>query len=125
MSALYTAAGDLIARTIKASGAKVVYRRGEEAVELRCMVGRSDWVSETAEGLQQTLQSVDFLFAAEQLVLSSGRVVPTAGDRVWRKVRQAIEVYEVMPPADGEQCYRYADPEQAIVRVHTKLIETL
>lgn len=123
MSLVSSAAG-MLATMIKFTGQTVTYQRGTAFCNLPCEVGRSDWVSEPEEGLAQTLQSTDFIVVAEQLTLSGSRATPATGDRVLRQLNGATEVYEVVPPADGEQCYRYNDPGKVIMRIHSKLIQT-
>ena len=101
----------------------VDYTRGVHSVEaLKAIPRRPEFGgSEPTEGAQATALEMDFVIAAEDLVLDSVRVTPLKGD-VIRYVRPDLQIafYDVLPVADG-RCYTISDNEGILYRVHGKL----
>jgi len=96
----------------------VTYGRGALTVELAATAGQSDHDVEAGEGYIETVRTVDFLLTAEDLLLGGEAVEPEPGDRIaWRD-----DTYEVLPPGN-ERCFRFTDPHETTIRVHTKRVE--
>jgi hypothetical protein len=101
----------------------VVYQRGAEAKEVQATIGRTEFEQADEAGLIHRTQSRDFLVRAADLDLSSGPVLPKAGDRVREAVGTQVFVYEVNAPG-GHPPWRYSDPYRRTLRIHTKHIGT-
>ena len=103
----------------------VLYVRGSESVSLAATIGKTDFEIASDFGVE-TYVSRDFLILTSDLILSAQVVLPQKGDKIEEPVGDAalsIKVYEVMAPA-SEPVWRYSDPHQKMLRVHTKHVET-
>jgi hypothetical protein len=111
---------------IELCGKDVIYRRGEKAVRWRAIPGNSEFSMTDTNGVLTTFESADFIGQADLLVFdeepTAGPITPERGDRIWRIVRNATLVYEVLPP-NIAPCYKYSDPDHLIIRIHTKIID--
>jgi hypothetical protein len=99
----------------------IVYRRGEEAVELPAVVGLTAYEIATQFGVEP-FQARDYIIDRSDLVLPSGLTVPQKGDRIWQQKLGVTLVYEVSTPGDM-QCYESSGETRW--RIHTKLIDEL
>jgi len=104
-------------------GVRIVYRRGEEAVELPATVGKTIFEVSDQFG-QQSWESRDYLVESVALVFSAGTITPARKDRIWELRGGLTSVYEVMAPGK-EPCFRYSGPGRQSLRIHTKLVEEL
>ena len=86
------------------------YRRGAEARRVKAVVGRTVFRSMTEYGAWVRTETRDFIIPAGQLDLE-----PQTGDEI---VYQG-DVYEVLAP-NGEPVWRWSDPQQTALRIHTK-----
>lgn len=103
----------------KDASVSIVYRRGEEAVELPATVGRTEY--EVDGQVDRTLfTSRDYLVKRWLLVFSSGRIKPQKGDRIWQMRDGTTFVYEVMTPGTGMQCFEHSGETRW--RIHTKFV---
>lgn len=98
-----------------ARGVNVTYNRGVDSVALLVVPGRTSMELETTPGIITTVDSRDFLVLASELVLSAVTTLPERRD--W--IEYAGNRLEVMSP-DGDRFYRYSDPYELILRIHTK-----
>ena len=99
----------------------IVYRRRESSVELRAVVGRTDWAAEETEGPVLAWQGRDYLIEAADLVLDGERTTPQRGDLIEEATGDATLTYEVLAPP-GQDVWRYSDPQRVRLRVHTKQV---
>lgn len=98
-----------------AHGVTVTYYRGGDSVSLLVLPGRTDMELEQTPGILTTTDSRDFMILASELILSASVTLPQRRDYIdWNSNR-----LEVMSP-DGDRWFRYSDPFQLILRVHTK-----
>lgn len=63
----------------------------------------------------------DFIVAAEDLVFSGQTILPQRGDKIREMRGTQTFIYEVSAPA-GEPEWRWSDPHNKLLRIHTKLI---
>ena len=104
----------------------VVYRRGTDEKEVQATIGKTEFeqVDDVGgAGLIHRVESRDFLVRAADLDLGDGPILPQAGDQVRETVGMAAFVYEVNAPG-GQPPWRYSDPYQRVLRIHTKHIGT-
>lgn len=110
-----------LAKTLKSfAGETVTYRRGAGSVSLTSVVGRSgiQILDQSGSGYQETL--VDFLFAIDDLVISSVAILPERFDTIERSIEGGkTATYEVL--TDGSRAAYDVDPLRTQVRVHAKL----
>lgn len=101
----------------------VIYRRGEEAVNVRATKQQTEFEIDR-NGLVETFVSMDFSFDAGELVLSEGQTTPEPGDRLWEMLPSGTTVvYEVLEPGGDRQCYEL-DAHRTRLTVHSKETET-
>lgn len=93
------------------------YSRGEVDLSITVVPGRTEWESDGDEGAVVRMESPDFFVLVSDLGALSR---PQAGDQIVYD----SSVYEVMSP-DGASPWQWADwPNRAVLRVHTKLVDT-
>jgi len=95
----------------------IVYRRGEEAVELSATVGQTEYEQPGQVG-DVLFTSRDYMVDRDLLIISSGRTVPQKGDRIWQRQGGTTLIHEVMTPGTGMQCYEPSGETRW--RIHTK-----
>ena len=119
---LNTAVGWLAGMMSESMARTVTYARGEDTVEIAATVGRTEFLVAGDDGSQFAVESRDYVFTAEDLVLDETVTLPERGDRITDTVAGAEHVYEVMAPG-GLQHFRLSGPDNNLCRVHTNLIE--
>jgi len=97
----------------------VQYCRGDSCVQVAASVGKTTFEIEDSYGGLERFESRDFLIRAADLVQDGQVIEPQAGDVVRETVGSRILIYKVMAPG-GEPCWRYSDPFQTAIRIHTK-----
>ena len=100
----------LRAAQIDALATDAVYRRGADERSVKAVLGRTVFRSQNDYGAWVRTESRDFIVTAEQLDIE-----PQAGDEI---VYQG-DVYEGLAPS-GEPVWRWSDPQQTALRIHTK-----
>lgn len=106
------------------AGTTVTYVRGNSAVQLSSVVGRTDFRADDVDEVIAEYRSKDFCFKTCEMVLNGQQITPQRGDLIREEVDGGIvNVYEALRPDGGEQVWRYMDHDGAMVRVHTKLRE--
>ena len=90
----------------------VIYRRGDQYLELPATIGRTVFKVSDDYGRFQYIESRDYLISATDLA-----TLPEKGDEI---VENGF-VYEVMAP-NGEPEWRYSDSSRQCLRIHTKHI---
>jgi len=101
----------------------VTYRRGEEAVDVRATVTRTEFEVERGT-VVETYTATSFSFPAEDLVLSTGETEPARGDQVWWLRGKSTIVFELMEQHGGGQAWE-KDEFRNRWTVHCKETETL
>ena len=96
---------------------QVTYQRGETELALAATLGRPDREVEDQFGVRVGAAMTDFLIAAADFAATFDE--PEPGDRI---VADGT-VYEVLDLA-GQGHWRWSDPHQATLRIHTKQIAT-
>ena len=101
----------------------VTYVRGAASVELAATVGKTMFPVDNGTAAPVTFESRDYIVSAADLVLGGEQALPERGDRIRDEFGGTVHVYEVMVPG-GQLHYRLSGPEQNILRIHTKLVDT-
>lgn len=112
---------------LRAGGVVGRYTRGvDDTGDIDAVQGRQDVAGGLLEDIPVLDTDTEWLFLCDDLVVGGSSITPTEGD-VWRweKGGGAVEVYRVLPPSQGERCWRYADQTQCIARVFMKHRETV
>jgi len=112
-----------LAESLKKHAARpVVYRRGRDEVTVQAIIGRTLLkLDDGYGGVRIVWTDRDFLIAAEDLVLAGRRILPQRGDEIRETSNGRTVVYEVLAPG-REPEWRWSDPYQKILRIHTKRI---
>ena len=95
----------------------VIYRLGDQSVELPATIGRTVFKVSDDYGRYQYIESRDYLVTAADLVLNGETTLPESGD----EIVENGQIYEVMAP-NGEPEWRYSDSSRQCLRIHTKHI---
>jgi hypothetical protein len=112
-----------LAESLKKHAARpVVYRRGAEEVTVQAIIGRTLLkLDDGYGGVRMVWTDRDFLIVAEDLVLAGQRILPQRGDEIREVSNGKTVVYEVLAPG-SEPEWRWSDPYQKILRIHTKRV---
>ena len=100
--------GESISYTDGSGTANLTAVRGETALEV---------VSEA--GTATPFTSIDWLVLASDLDLGQGPITPLSRHRI----TQGSDVYEV-GMIGGAQAYRFLDPSQTVMRIHTQRVSS-
>jgi len=100
----------------------VTYQRDGQSADLPATLGSTDYQVSDESGLTVQAVAMDFLVAADQLVLGGIRTLPRPGDRVRLADGGQVKVYEVLDLAGGGH-YRPSDPYGVTLRIHTKQVD--
>lgn len=103
----------------------VTYIRGGYAVAVSATFGQK--LLKLDNGLGSTFAEwtdMDFLIPTADLVIEGQAITPERGDIIEIRFPTKVERYEIAPYGN-EAAWRYSDPHQSIVRIHTKHIETM
>jgi len=103
----------------------VTYIRGPLAITVSATFGQKLLKLDNGAGtnyLEWT--DMDFLIPTEDLVIQGESIIPERGDLIEIPFTTKTERFEVAPYGN-DSCWRYSDPNQTIVRIHTKHVETL
>lgn len=99
-----------------AAGQSVTYQRQSDTVTLTAVVGGSAGASVDAGGVAYSVNTVDFLIAAADLVLGGQEIEPQRGDRIiW-----GSRVYVVSAENAGERPFRESGPGRTMWRIFAK-----
>jgi hypothetical protein len=124
MSTLLERGMDMIARAApKVAGGRIIYQRGDSRVWIDATWGRTEFQTDTADGVRIEHSDRDFIFASAALVLGGVLATPARGDRITLVFENQTDgdVFEVLAPS-GAQPYRLCDPEGVMMRVYGKKI---
>lgn len=125
MSFLGDAMGWLGGTMDVASGVRVVYRRKLLSCDLDVTPDSTMLKTTTVDGVSRIMWTErSYAFAAAALILGGLPATPQDGDLIDETVGGAVLRHEVLPPADGEQSWKYLDAHRVRCQVYTKYIKT-
>ena len=97
----------------------VTYTRGAYSVSLSATEGNSARDLLDTEGFGERIDTIDFIITRTDLVLNSVTVLPQRGDTITETYGGKTRTYTVIPPSEGEECYREVARKYQL-RIHTK-----
>lgn len=100
----------------------IVYSRGDDTVSLLATVGRTVFDVSDDYGAIIKRTSRDYLITAADLILAGAVAEPQRGDRIIETIGEAEHEFEVIGPGGDEPDWRYSDPFQILLRIHTKQV---
>ena len=100
----------------------VEYHRGAQSVELAATVGASTFEVRDDYVVVEELRTRDYLFLTADLLLGGIPALPEPGDLIKERLGCEKKVFEVLAPG-GEPPWRYSDPWEKTLRVHTKQVD--
>jgi len=109
----------------KTIGSEVVYQRGSLSVELCAGLGSSPFETVDENGVMASWRSRDFLFDAAELELNGQQIEPQRGDLIRLPAGDKVEVYRVQHPDPKQHPWRYCDPTNTAIRVHTARVDVV
>ncbi len=101
----------------------VTYRRGQSSVEILATLGES--ILRVTSGNVSRIErpAADFIFTAADLNFGAGVTEPAIDDIVDMTFGDVNKRFRVLPVNNGDEpAWRYTDPYQIQVRVHTKQV---
>ncbi len=115
MSNIFKKGIEFLTEKLKAHASEtVIYKRGLDTINIQATFGKTDYKTEDESGFQIGGAIIDFLFAAEDLVIDGTQTTPRAGDQI----QTDSTIYEAMFLPTGY--WRYSDPYRTMIRLHTK-----
>lgn len=115
-----------LGRVLRSHAAQsILYKRGTAVVQIDATKGSTLFESDTASGGLLRIESRDFIFEAERLVIEGDVTTPARGDKIEEMQGGKTYTYEVLDLGAGTQPWRYCDPYRTLIRVHTKKIDVL
>ncbi len=106
----------------QAGGREATYRRGAESLTLTVVPGKSLFaISAPAGSARVVWGDADFLFDAADLILGGEQVTPVKGDRITLTLEGEVRTFEASTPT-GEKVWRFGDPQETQIRLHTKRV---
>lgn len=100
----------------------VSYAREADSVSLSATkTGRRDSLLTVPDPIRTQTQEMDWLITAADLVLNGDVAIPKVGDRITETIDGQDFIWQVLA-TDSEACWRWADRNNSVYRVHTKLI---
>lgn len=113
----------LTARLKASASQAVTYETDDGTVEVQATIGSKPLRIEDMDGgIRIEWSNVDFLIPAADLVIGYVPVIPARGHKIYWTVGSDEQVYEVRPH-DGEAPYRWSDPNQTLLRIHTLRVD--
>jgi len=97
----------------------VVYQRGLVQADWHASIGATEFQSEDEGEVNNSWTSRDYIGDAAELVAGGITMPPLAGDQVIEVIRGQTVTHELML-MPGTQPFRFCDPGECRVRVHTK-----
>lgn len=105
------------------AGKPVTYVRGEDSISLLAVPGNKPMRTMSDFGARVDYTMQDWLIAASDLVIGGVRQYPERKDIIDVVEGAWVRRYEVLSPGGDEPAWRWSDPNNVAMRVHTKLIE--
>ena len=123
MADMLRAGQEWLANQLKThASSTVVYLRGLNQTSVMAIIGRTLMKLEDGYGgVHMQWIDRDFLIAPSDLVLAGLQVLPERGDTIRESLDGKVYIYEVNAPG-SEPPWRWSDPHQKLLRIHTKQI---
>lgn len=102
-----------------AVGSSATYHSGSESVALTVALGHSDFEITDEFGRLSSWRSRDFILLAAELVIGGERIEPQRGHYILLAAGGQVERYTVQHPDPKQPPWRYMDPTNTALRVHT------
>lgn len=103
-------------------GVEVKYYRGNNFVKLCALPGKTDFlINDGSDQGYTKIRTRDYLITACELTINGSQTVPTKGDKIVETIGNIVNTYDVLRPDGNEQLYRTSDIGGKVLRVHTKL----
>jgi hypothetical protein len=100
----------------------IVYLRGSDQVAVTAIIGRTLMkIEDGYGGVHMQWTDRDFFIAPTELVIAGSQVLPERGDSIHESLNGNVYIYEVIAPG-SEPPWRWSDPHQTLLRIHTKQI---
>lgn len=116
---LNSGAAYLSSQLQSAASETVTYTQGNTAATLKATFGSQLLRVTDHQGRVKTERTArDFIFALAAMT-AAGLTLPQRGDKVTISTGEVFEV----TPYDSEAAWRYSDPFETLVRVHTKQVQ--
>lgn len=100
-----------------ASTACILRREDDRTIEFDAIPGMTQWEGESYEGASFRFETRDFIVQTSLLLLDGLPYRPDAGDEI--DVAAMGVIFQVFAPTDAG-CWRYSDPAEQSIRIHTK-----
>lgn len=102
------------------AGESVSYERGNCSVTggITATRGQTSFETEDSEGFVVRAHSIDWLFLASDLVLEGLTLLPEVRDFI---TDSDGKIYQVLQLPGGAH-YKFSDPQQTMLRVHTRFV---
>jgi hypothetical protein len=97
------------------------YRRGAASTSIAMQIGSSEFEVQDETGFSTRVETRDYLFNVDELLLDGVPVTPLVGDRIIEGDLTNGFAYDVCAVA-SEPHWQYADPFKRRMRVHTKFV---
>ncbi len=118
MSGLSDAIAGLVTSLKSVGGHTVTYSRGSSSVSLTAVPTQASF-EQVDEGGIVRWEAKDFLIKASDLTFGGELIEPKKGDKIKDENDKVFKVLD-----DGNlPCFRYSDPYQTMLRVHTKQVK--
>lgn len=118
-------AGFLADELIKHGSASVVVQAGGLEATVKAVKGRTELEAPDGMGGVRIITTErDYLIKRADLVLAGIVTAPQRGWRIRETVGSDVEVYEALAPADGKECWDWADEYRKVLRIHVKRVKT-
>ena len=101
----------------------VTYRRGDDSIEVLATVGKTVFRLDDGYGGLIREVSRDYLISSAELIIADEKVLPQKGDQIIEIINGQTVTHEVMAPGGDEPDWKFADPGQLTLRIHTKEIQ--
>jgi hypothetical protein len=110
-----------LTQALKASASQTVtYVRGTQSVDVQAVLGSKLLkIDDGFGGLRIQWTDMDFLIPGADLTFDGDPIIPHRGDLIYLPIGDQIQQFEVVP-FGNEPPWRWSDPNQTMVRIHTK-----
>lgn len=102
---------------------EVVYRRRGNEIPIRATIGKTMFDLMNESGIVERVESRDFIFKRDYLIINGERTLPQEGDQIDQVMYGKTYTYRVLS-LGGEPQYRFSDSFNREFRVHTKFYKS-